>query len=59
MFSHRSGLPTDADRRNGKTSLVGEPIDRLFDGILPLSGITGIWPLKRQRRADVVHGIAL
>lgn len=58
MFPYRSGMPTNADRRKGEISPVGEPIDRLFDGILPLSGITDICPLKRQRRVDVVHGIA-
>ena len=46
-FSHRSGMPTNGDRRNGKTLPVSEPIDRLFDEILLLSGITDIWPVKR------------
>ena len=58
MFPHRSGMPTNADWCNGKTLPVSEPIDRLFDGTPPLSGIADIWPLKRQRRVDVVHGIA-
>ncbi len=58
MFPHRSGMPTNANQRKGEISPVGEPFDRLFDGILPLSGITDIWPLKRQRRIDVEHGIA-